>query len=107
MNKYRQEYNEKKENGIKSGKFMDCNRNLKNESRFAGDKIGEENNQINKFLSKFRLIPFNSLGKENGLLLGIKADFVRIGDNDDIEDKKINNVIIGLYDKKLSKERCI
>ncbi len=66
-----------------------------------------KNNDNSAVLCKFRLIPFNSLGKENGLLLGIKADFVKISDNEGMEDKKINNVIIGLYDKKLSKERCI
>ena len=61
----------------------------------------------NNFSPRFRLIPFNSLGKENGLLLGIKADFVKIIGTDGIEDKIINNVIIGLYDKKLSKERSV
>ncbi len=99
--------NKKKESWINCGEFVDGNRNFKNGSGFVSDRIAEENNQMNKFLNKVRLIPFNSLGKENGLLLGIKADFIKISDNEDMEDKKINNVIIGLYDKKLSKERCI
>ena len=47
------------------------------------------------------MIPFSSLGKQNGLLLGIKADSVNI-----ILDEKtesINNVIIGIYDKSFTK----
>lgn len=64
-------------------------------------------NDSTRFLSKFRVIPFNSLGKENGLLLGIKADYLQVIENEEYEHKKIENVIIGLYDKTLSKERRI
>ena len=59
------------------------------------------------FFSKFRVIPFNSLGKENGLLLGIKADYLKIVENEEFEHKKIEDIIIGLYNKSLSKERNI
>ena len=56
---------------------------------------------IEQYISKSRVIPFNSLGKKNGLLLGIKADKI-IDDNDEniIEN---NNIIIGVYEKKLCK----
>ena len=64
-------------------------------------------NDSTRFLSKFRVIPFNSLGKENGLLLGIKADYLQVIENEEYEHKKIENVIIGLYDKTLSKERSV
>ena len=53
------------------------------------------------WFSRFRLIPFNSLGKENGMLIGFKPDYIEIGDD---ENKKgISDVIIGIYNKTLSK----
>ena len=56
---------------------------------------------IEQYISKFRVIPFNSLGKQNGLLLGIKADKIIV----DYDENKIehNNIIIGVYEKKLCK----
>ncbi len=54
-----------------------------------------------EYLSKVRLIPFASLGKQNGMLLGIKVDEVIIEFDED--KKKIKDVIIGIYDKKLCK----
>lgn len=51
--------------------------------------------------SRFRLIPFTSLGKENGLLIGFKPDYIEVGEN---EDKKgVSSVVIGIYNKILSK----
>lgn len=49
---------------------------------------------------RLRVIPFTSIGKENGMLVGIKADKVVI----EFQDNKfeINDVIIGIYDKMLS-----
>lgn len=69
--------------------------------------INNKEDDISKFLSKFRIIPFNSLGKENGMLLGIKADYLKVVENKEFEHPKIENVIIALYNKRLSKERCI
>ena len=48
----------------------------------------------------FKLIPFTSLGNENGLLIGFEPDFVKIiNDEEYIRD----DVIIGIYNAKLSK----
>lgn len=58
------------------------------------------NEQELNYMSKFRVIPFTSLGKQNGLLLGIKADKVIV--DIDIGEKEIKNIIVGIYDKKLS-----
>lgn len=55
----------------------------------------------NKYLSKLKVIPFKSLGKENGMLLGIKVDKVIIENED--EKKIIDKAIIGIYDKSLTK----
>ncbi len=53
-----------------------------------------------EYISKFRLIPFNSLGRENGMLLGIKIDSLEIQNNEEVIS--INNVIVGIYEKKLT-----
>jgi stage II sporulation protein GA (sporulation sigma-E factor processing peptidase) len=55
-----------------------------------------------KWISRFRLIPFSSLGKQNGMLLGFKPDQVFINDLDN--KKEIKNIIIGVYNNKLSKD---
>ncbi|MDQ2085910.1 sigma-E processing peptidase SpoIIGA [Herbivorax sp. ANBcel31] len=53
-----------------------------------------------KWFSRFRLIPFTSLGKENGMLIGFKPDYIEIGEN--IDKKGVSNVIIGIYNRTLS-----
>ncbi len=53
-----------------------------------------------KYASKFRVLPFSSLGKQNGMLLGFKVDKAEADIND--EDIVRNDVIVGIYDKKLS-----
>ena len=54
-----------------------------------------------EYISRLKVIPFSSLGKQNGMLLGIKADKVII--KSDEEEKENDNVIIGIYDKSLTK----
>ncbi len=72
---------------------------LKNFNKTLG---GEDNVNIeDKYISRFRVIPFSSLGKQNGLLLGFKADEVKI--ETDETTRNISNVIIGIYEKSLTK----
>ena len=54
-----------------------------------------------EYVKRFRLIPFISLGKENGMLLGFKVDKIEIKQE---EIKNAENVIVGIYEKKLSKK---
>ena len=54
-----------------------------------------------KWYSRFRLIPFCSLGKENGMLIGFKPDYIEVGGNN--EKKGVTDVIIGIYNRTLSK----
>ncbi len=55
-----------------------------------------------KYIPRLRCIPFSSLGKQNGMLLGIKADGIEV---DFEEEKKCSkDVIIGVYDKSLTKK---
>ena len=63
--------------------------------------INGEDIDLKEYVSKIRIIPFTSLGKENGMLLGIKIDKAVIETGEKII--KINNVIIGIYDGNLSK----
>lgn len=54
-----------------------------------------------KWFSRFRLIPFSSLGKENGMLIGFKPDFIEIGEEE--EKRDVKNVIVGIYNRSLSR----
>ncbi len=49
-----------------------------------------------------RIIPFSSIGKSNGMIIGFKPDYMKIFIEED-EERIINNVIIGIYNKQLSK----
>lgn len=75
---------------------------LNNLENILGGDLSKISEEIQKeYLAKLRCIPFSSLGKQNGMLLGIKADEIEIENE---EDKKISrNVIIGIYDKSLTK----
>ncbi len=55
-----------------------------------------------KYISKLKLIPYSSLGKQNGMLIGIKPETVKIITDEQEEERK--NVIIGIYNKSLTKK---
>lgn len=66
------------------------------------DNSDDTSNNIQEYLSKIRMVPFMSIGKENGMLIGIRVDKVKIETEDiDIERK---NVIAGIYNRKLTKD---
>lgn len=54
-----------------------------------------------EYISKLKLIPYTSLGKQNGMLLGLKSDKVEIIKDDENIVKQ--NIIIGIYNKSLTK----
>lgn len=62
--------------------------------------IEGEEVDLGEYLSKIRLIPFMSLGKQNGMLIGIKADGITVNTQEDT--MFIENIIIGIYDGTLS-----
>ena len=76
---------------------------LNNIDKIIGGETDEliQNEEFLNYISKFRMIPFSSLGKQNGLLLGIKADSIKII----LDERKenVSNVIIGIYDKSFTK----
>lgn len=57
------------------------------------DKMSEHE----EYISRIRVIPYSSLGNKNGMLLGIKADQIII------ENKIVNNIILGIYKESLTK----
>lgn len=74
---------------------------LENIENILGGDIEKISKEIQeKYLSRLKVIPFSSIGKQNGMLLGIKADSLII-ENDEI--KRIDDVIIGIYDLPISK----
>ena len=70
------------------------------ESILGGDfeKIPEEIK--NEYVSKLKIIPFKSIGKQNGMLVGIKPEKIEVI-NEQTEEEK--NAIIGIYNKSLTK----
>ena len=54
-------------------------------------------NQDSFLASRLRIIPFSSLGTSDGMLIGVKPDSVKIGKS------FYNDIIIGIYNNKLSK----
>lgn len=79
------------ENEEKNYRNANAKVNKKNENGKVSDK--NANN------TKLRLIPFKSIGKENGVLIGIKPDEVIMIKDEKIT--KVENVIIGMYEKKI------
>lgn len=67
------------------------------ETILGGDCLGKLNNE--KIAKRITIIPYTSLGNENGMILGVKPDKIII------EGKVIKNVVIGVYDKELSKRK--
>lgn len=53
-----------------------------------------------ELVTRFRVIPFKSLGRDNGMLIGFKPDEVQLIENN--KKQNIKNIIIGIYGKKLS-----
>ena len=57
-----------------------------------------EDSKIHNY--KFKLIPFSSLGNENGLIIGFKPEYIKVYDE---VEKVRNDVIVGIYPGKLTK----
>ena len=71
------------------------------ESILGGDfeKIPED--ITNEYISRLKIIPFSSLGKQNGMIIGIKPEKITVI-NEEVEEEK-NNALIGIYNKSLTK----
>ena len=75
---------------------------LNNLDQLLGGDFNNISEEIKKeYITKLKFIPFSSLGKQNGMLIGIKAESIKI-----IEEEKERikeNVIVGIYNKSLTK----
>ena len=71
------------------------------ENILGGDFSEIPENIKEEYMPKLKVIPFSSLGKQNGMLLGIKTEEIIIKNEE--ENKVIQNVIIGIYNKSLTK----
>ena len=67
----------------------------------GGDLKNVSEKVKNEYMSKLTVIPFTSLGKQNGMLLGLRLKNIQIEHQDNV--KNVEKVILGLYNKKLSK----
>ena len=75
---------------------------LNNIEEILGGDFSQISNEIKEiYIAKLKVIPFSSLGKQNGMLLGMKAKEVKIKYEE--EEIKKDNVIIGIYNKSLTK----
>lgn len=54
------------------------------------------------YANRLRVIPFQSVGRDNGLLLGIRPDVVEIWHGE--EKYEVRDVVVGVYGNKLSPE---
>lgn len=73
---------------------------LDNVEKVMGGDWGDDAENM-KYRARFRMIPFHSIGKENGMLLGFKVDEVKImTDTEEIKHKKI---IVCIHQTKLTK----
>jgi stage II sporulation protein GA (sporulation sigma-E factor processing peptidase) len=67
----------------------------------GGDFSNVPDDIKDEYALKLKVIPFSSLGRQNGMLLGIKVDEIKL-----INDENINitnKVIMGIYNKSLTK----
>lgn len=70
------------------------------ENILGGDFEGIPNYIKNEYISRLKIIPFSSLGKQNGMLVGIKSEDLEVlGEH----SKKRCEVVIGIYNKSLTK----
>jgi len=56
-----------------------------------------------KIRGRIRVIPFSSLGKEHGMLIGFRPDQAKLLENEQIKDT--GEVIVGIYTKPLARDR--
>ena len=74
---------------------------IKNIYKILGGEFYTEDDEINKYISRMKVIPYSSLGKEHGLIIAFKPDNVKIKYEDETIETK--NILLGISEKKLFK----
>lgn len=75
---------------------------LENIKKIIGGEKSADTLEEKEIIKKVRMVPFMSIGKENGMLLGIRANKVEV-ENEDVDIKR-KNIIIAIYNNKLTKD---
>jgi stage II sporulation protein GA (sporulation sigma-E factor processing peptidase) len=70
----------------------------KQENNLTGLLLGQENT----FYTRLRMIPFTSIGRANGMLVGFRPDKVTV--QDETEKQARQDVIIGIYNDTLTRD---
>lgn len=74
---------------------------LNNTENILGGDIEKIPKEIReKYMPKLKIIPFSSLGKQNGMLIGIKPAYIEIKNEENSIRRE--NVIVGIYNKSLT-----
>lgn len=79
------------------------NQDIQEAMRKGPEKSLEDLGRIlsgSKWATRFRLIPFESIGKSKGLLIGFKPDLITVDFNDNVLE--IKGAILGIYQRILS-----
>ena len=75
---------------------------LNNTESILGGDFGKIPEDIkNEYIPKLKIIPFASLGRQNGMLVGIKPEKIEVINE---QTEKNKNAIIGIYNKSLTKK---
>lgn len=74
---------------------------LDNNKEILGGEFKNQDEIDYKYKTRLRIIPFTSVGKQNGMILGIKVDEIKI--ITDVEEIINKRAIIGIYDRIFSK----
>lgn len=76
---------------------------LDNIENILGGNLEKIPESIKKqYIKRLKFIPFSSLGRQNGMLVGIKPNFIEIMDEQN--SLKREDIIIGIYEKSLTKD---
>ena len=71
------------------------------QEQIIGGDLKKQDNIEYKYKTRLKIIPYTSVGKENGIILGIKADKISI--LTDVNEIVKKEVIVGIYNKRFSK----
>ena len=75
---------------------------IENTKNVLGGDFKENYDVENEYRTRLRIIPFTSVGKQNGMMLGIKVDEIKV--ITDIDEIINTNAIICVYEKEFSKK---
>lgn len=71
------------------------------QEQIIGGDLKKQDNIEYKYKTRLKIIPYTSVGKENGIILGIKVDKISI--LTDVNEIVKKGVIVGIYNKRFSK----